>query len=114
MNNRNENENLNPQGVDEFKNPEDRIQRIPPLNVDPSIRGNKNNVPIIPKIGADQPLALKTMLDYCRPNLDGTNTSIAHLRVTTNKFEIKPNVIQMVEQHVQFDGFHDEDSNVHL
>ena len=54
------------------------------------------------------------MMDYCRPNLDGASTSIARPRVAANNFEIKPNVIQMVQQYVQFDGFHDEDPNSHL
>src|SRR5262249_44751082 len=46
--------------------------------------------------------------------LDGVQTSIVRPPVVANNFEIKPNVIQMVQQMVQFDGLQDEDPNTYL
>ena len=56
----------------------------------------------------------RTMSDYARPNLMGTESSILRPTVAANNFEIKPNVIQMVQQFIQFDGMQDEDPNAHL
>ena len=54
------------------------------------------------------------MLDYARPSLDGTQSSITRPTVAANTFEIKPNIIQMVQQYVQFNGLPDEEPNAHL
>ena len=72
-----DNQPIDPPRVDEF---------VDPLNVDPALARN----------GVNPPVAPRTMLDYCRPNLDGASTSIARPRVQANTFEIKPSVIQMV------------------
>ncbi|XP_027357501.1 uncharacterized protein LOC113866902 [Abrus precatorius] len=58
----------------------------------------------------DQP---RTMFNYARPSLTKTKSSIVRPDVQGN-FEIKPNVIQMVQQFVQFDGLQDEDPNAHI
>ena len=58
--------------------------------------------------------ANRTMYDYARPSLDETQTCIARPNVAANNFEIKPNVIQMVQQLVQFGGLLDEDPNAHI
>ena len=58
--------------------------------------------------------ANRTMYDYARPSLGGTQTCIARPAVAANHFEIKPNVIQMVQQSVQFGGLSDEDPNTHI
>ena len=55
-----------------------------------------------------------TMSDYARPNLMGAESSILRPIVTANNFEIKLNIIQMVQQFIQFDGVQDEDPNTHL
>ncbi|XP_027348306.1 uncharacterized protein LOC113859825 [Abrus precatorius] len=55
----------------------------------------------------------RTMFDYTRPSLTGTKSSIGRSNVQGN-FEIKLNVIQMVQQFVQFDGLQDEDPNAHI
>ena len=60
---------------------------------------------------AGQPM---TMSDYARPNLTGAESSILRPTVAANNFEIKPNIIQMVQQFIQFDGVQDEDPNTHL
>ena len=90
--------------MDGVLEPNAGIEQVPPLNVNPP-----RNEP-----GVNPPVAIRTMMDYCRPNLEGANTSIARPRVMANNFEIKPSVIQMVQQCVQFDGFNDEDPNTHL
>ena len=56
----------------------------------------------------------RTMFDYARPNLIGAESSIVRPAVSANNFEIKTNIIQMVQQSVQFDGLQDENSNAHL
>ena len=55
-----------------------------------------------------------TMADYARPSLNGAESSIVRPTIAANNFEIKPNMIQMVQQNVQFDGLQDEDPNAHL
>ena len=94
------NENMDLSIANEFKNPPDGIPRVPPLNADPPLGGNGNNVNIIPEHGINPPVAPRTMMDYCRPNLDGASSSIARPRVAINTFEIKPSVVQMVQQCV--------------
>ena len=66
-------------------------------------------VPVVAAAG--QPI---TMSDYARPNLMGAESSILRPTVAANNFEIKPNIIQMVQQFIQFDGMQDEDPNAHL
>ncbi|KAK8926414.1 hypothetical protein KSP39_PZI018814 [Platanthera zijinensis] len=56
----------------------------------------------------------RTMSDYARPNLEGTETSIVRPAIANNNFELKPSIIQMVQQYVQFDGLQDEDPNIHI
>ncbi|KAK5833325.1 hypothetical protein PVK06_017148 [Gossypium arboreum] len=56
----------------------------------------------------------RTMYDYAKPNLTGTESSVVRPAVTANNFELKPNTIQMIQQFVQFDGLQDEDPNAHL
>ena len=46
--------------------------------------------------------------------MTGAESSIVRPAVAANNFEIKPNIIQMVQQFVQFDGLQDEDPNAHL
>ena len=92
----------------------DDIQGVRPLNEVVPPEGNVNNVPNDPPARANPLVAPRTMMDYCRPNLDGANTSIARPRVGANHFELKPSVIQMIQQSVQFDGLSEEDPNSHL
>ena len=56
----------------------------------------------------------RTMSDYAKPSLTGTQSSITRPAVAANNFEIKPNIIQMVQQLVQFDGLPNEDLNAHI
>ena len=84
---------MDPLWVEDFENLADGIPRVQPLNANPPLGGNRNNAPIIPEHGVNPLMALRTMIDYCRPNLDGASTSIARPRVAANNFEIKPKVI---------------------
>ena len=56
----------------------------------------------------------QTMMDYARPPLHGVASSISRPNVAPNNFEIKPQVIQMVQNQVQFGGKPYEDSNAHI
>ena len=56
----------------------------------------------------------RTMYDYAKPSLTGTESSIVRPAVAANTFELKPNTIQMIQQFVQFDGLQDEDQNTHF
>ncbi|KAA3469453.1 Retrotransposon gag protein [Gossypium australe] len=58
--------------------------------------------------------APRTMYDYAKPSLTGTESSIVRPTIAANNFELKPNTIQMIQQFVQFDGLQDEDPNTHL
>src|SRR5262249_13322268 len=55
-----------------------------------------------------------TMMDYAKPSFDGTNSSIARPMVAANTFEIKPAIIQMIQNIVQFGGLPSEDLNAHI
>ena len=89
--------NMDPPRMNGFENPAGNVERVSPFDAVPLREGNGNNVPIIPPAGVNPLVAPMTMLDYCRPNLDGASTSIARPRVQVNTFEIKPSVIQMVQ-----------------
>ena len=67
-----------------------------------------------PTIAANQNPTPRTMYDYAKPSLTGTESSIVRLAVAANTFELKPDTIQMIQQFVQFDGLQDEDPNAHL
>ena len=56
----------------------------------------------------------RTMNDYAKPSLDGTQTGIIRPTIAANNFEIKSSIIQMVQQSVQFGGLPDEDPNAHI
>src|SRR5262249_35649361 len=58
--------------------------------------------------------AQRTMMDYEKPSFDGTNSSIARPMVVANTFEIKPAIIQMIQNTVQFGGLPTEDLNSHI
>lgn len=49
-----------------------------------------------------------------QPSITGAQSSIARPSVQAYNFEIKPNMIQIVHNNVQFDGLQDEDLNMHI
>ena len=66
------------------------------------------------KIDGNNNDAERTMYDYAKPSLDGTRTCITRPTITANNFEIKPNIIQIVQQSVPFRGLPDENPNAHI
>src|SRR5262249_3638448 len=56
----------------------------------------------------------RTMMDYAKPSFDGTNSSITRPTVAANNFEIKPPIIQMIQNIVQFGELPTEDPNAHI
>ncbi|KAK5783943.1 hypothetical protein PVK06_038460 [Gossypium arboreum] len=82
------------------------------LPTDEMVENQGNQLP--PTIAANQNPAPRTMYDYAKPSLIGTESSIVKPAVAANTFELKPNTIQMIKQFIQFDGLQDEDPNAHL
>ncbi|XP_010253000.1 PREDICTED: uncharacterized protein LOC104594412 [Nelumbo nucifera] len=56
----------------------------------------------------------RTMMDYAKPTLTGAASSIVRPAITANNFEIKPGIIQMIQNTVQFCGLAHEDPNTHI
>ena len=56
----------------------------------------------------------RTMMDYARPSRDGTNSCITRPNVAMNNFKIKPAIIQMIQQTVQFGRLSHEDLNAYI
>ena len=50
-----------------------------------------------PAIAANQNPAPRTIYDYAKPNLTGTDSSIVRPTIVANNFELKPNTIQMIQ-----------------
>ena len=61
-------------------------------------KNQDNQLP--PVIAVNQNLAPRTMYDYAKPSLTGTESSIVRPAVAANTFELKPNTIQMIQQFV--------------
>nr|XP_023913707.1 uncharacterized protein LOC112025289 [Quercus suber] len=56
----------------------------------------------------------KALRDYAMPSVNGATSSIRRPAIQANNFEIKPAIIQMIQQTVQFEGLSQEDPNVHI
>ncbi|XP_073304614.1 uncharacterized protein [Primulina huaijiensis] len=54
------------------------------------------------------------MLEYAQPSLDGARPSIVRPTFRANQFEIKPAIIQMIQNTVQFGGNALNDPNTHI
>ncbi|XP_075478870.1 uncharacterized protein LOC142519727 [Primulina tabacum] len=54
------------------------------------------------------------MLEYAQPSLDGARPSIVRPTVRANQFEIKPAIIQMIQNNVQFGGNALDDPKTHI
>ena len=54
------------------------------------------------------------MSGYAKTSLIGTKSNIIKPTIIAKNFEIKLNIIQMVQQFLQFDGLQDEDPNAHV
>src|SRR5262249_32379838 len=58
--------------------------------------------------------AQRMMMDYAKPSFDRTNSSIARPTVAANTFEIKPAIIQIIQNTMQFGRLPSEDPNAHI
>ncbi|KAA3480391.1 Retrotransposon gag protein [Gossypium australe] len=56
----------------------------------------------------------RTLWDYALPSLNMVQKRISRSMITTNSFEIKPVMIQMIQNNLQFRGTMTEDPNQHL
>ena len=56
----------------------------------------------------------KALRDYAMPSVNGATSSIRRPAIQANNFEIKPAIIQMIQQTIQFGGLSQEDPNVHI
>ena len=52
--------------------------------------------------------------EYAKPFLIRAKSSKVRPTVVANNFEVKPNIIQMVQQFMQFNGLQDGDPNAHI
>lgn len=60
------------------------------------------------------PMANHTMEDYAWLSIIGTQSRFDRPAVNENTFEIKPNIIQMVQNNIQFNRLPDEDPNAYI
>ncbi|XP_048140761.1 uncharacterized protein LOC125316465 [Rhodamnia argentea] len=56
----------------------------------------------------------RTLKDYAAPTIQGSTSSIGRPTIQANNFEIKPSLIQMLQNAVQFGGLPNDDPNIHL
>ena len=54
------------------------------------------------------------LMDYALPSLNETTTNIRRPAIQANSFEIKPAIIQMIQNTVQFYGLPNKDPNAHI
>ena len=71
---------------------------------------NNNNNNRVVNAQADN----RVLLDTSMPGLGGTQCSIARPSINSNNFEIKPSLIQIIQNTVQFFGMTKEDPNDHI
>ncbi|XP_031264676.1 uncharacterized protein LOC116123023 [Pistacia vera] len=57
---------------------------------------------------------IRTLREFSVPIVDGSGPSITRPPAQANNFEIKPTIIQMIQQSVQFGGNANEDPNSHI
>ncbi|XP_056169324.1 uncharacterized protein LOC115665665 [Syzygium oleosum] len=77
------------------------------------LREQRNHIKKIEGVddGRNQRRLLK---DYATPTVEGTISSIRRPAIQANNFEIKPSLIQMLQQSVQFSGLPSDDPNAHI
>ncbi len=57
---------------------------------------------------------VRTMLEYAKPSLKGIELSIVRPPVNAATFDIEPNIVQIVQNFVQFGSLVDEEPNTHI
>lgn len=65
-------------------------------------------------VDSDNENPRRLLRDYATPIVQGTASSIRRPAIQANNFEIKPSLIQMLQQSVQFNGLPSDDPNVHI
>ncbi|GAV80946.1 hypothetical protein CFOL_v3_24405 [Cephalotus follicularis] len=58
--------------------------------------------------------AYRALRDYVVPSINGATSSILRTPIQANNFEIKPSIIQMIQQSVQLGGLPNDDLNIHI
>ncbi|KAA3483571.1 Integrase-like protein [Gossypium australe] len=101
-----------------MQNPPLAVGNLPYEN--PLFNEANNNLqdfpPPPPQLPANIPITCneRTLREYALPNLDIVQRSITRLAITTNNFEIKPAMIQMIQNNLQFRDTMTEDPNQHI
>ena len=82
---------------------------IEPIKMADHGNNNNNNNRVV-----DAQADKRFLQDIFMPGLGGTQRSITRPSINSNNFEIKPSVIQMIQNTVQFFGMTKEDPNDHI
>ena len=83
----------------------DKAQTIEPIKMADDMDNNR-----VSNDQADN----RVLLDTSMPGLGGTQRSITRPSINSNNFKIKPSLIQMIQNTVQFFGMSKEDPNDHI
>ena len=86
----------------------EKAQIVEPIKMADDENNNNNNRVV--NAQADN----RVLLDTSMPGLGGTQCSIARPSINSNNFEIKPSLIQIIQNTVQFFGMTKEDPNDHI
>ena len=71
-----------------------------------------HRVPIMAEEGGGDAVPNRALKDYSIPNVG--ISSIQRPPIQANNFEIKPAIIQMIQNSVQFGGLANDDPNLHI
>ena len=63
---------------------------------------------------AGQQEETRTLRDYATPKIEHAHPSIVKPAIGANNFELKPSLIQMIQNNAQFYGLSNEDPNSHI
>ncbi|KAL8110327.1 hypothetical protein AgCh_026159 [Apium graveolens] len=62
----------------------------------------------------DPAARMRALMEFSQPKINDIQTSIVRPAITANTFEIKPGIIQWVQNSIQFGGSPTEDPNMHI
>ncbi|KAG9444595.1 hypothetical protein H6P81_015935 [Aristolochia fimbriata] len=80
----------------------------------PKDQEDMENLEITGIDGEQAPIPKRTMVDYVTPSPNTNRTSIITPTIQANNFDIRPQIIAMLQYHYQFSGLAHEDPNEHL